>query len=249
MSDDEFWGHIEAQVDHAQDQIKIHQQQRIFLSEIIIVVIVFSFLINLLTSLIYDVWILHQQIKYSNLWISSTFIVLGFSFYQLWRILKRYSPIKPRIRFELDPFDDIEHFEESWSKTKEIIDQHQDEPKQADLSPIIQELWDSIKTSFDDRPPFKSYLILMREIFDSRYVDFRFETEYIDIKYQLDFLFSRWSMIERDKPIISITVTILEPHKPHADDVWVKDAIAVLMMDIEYVIQVGIENFITKYEK
>jgi len=248
MSDDEFWAHIVAQVDHAQDQIKIHQQQRIFLNEIIIVVIGFSLFINLLTSLIYDVWILHQQVKYSNFLISGVFIVLGLLFYQLWRILKRYSPIKSRIRFELDPFSDIDNFEESWSKTKEIIDLHQDETKQADPSPIIQELWDSMKTSFDDRPPFKSYLILIREIFDSRYVDFRFETEYIDVKYQLDFLFSRWSMIERDKPIITITVTILEPHKPHADDVWDKYAILTLMGDISYIIRVGVENFNKKYE-
>lgn len=248
MSDDEFWTHIEAQVDHAQNQINIHQQQRIFLNELIIVVIVFSFLINLLTSLIYDVWILHQQIKYSNLWISGVFIVLGFSFYLLWRILKRYSPIKPRIRFDIDPMNDIDNFDTLWSKTKEIIDQHQDGPIQADPSPITQELWDSIKTSFYDRPPFKSYLILAREFYHSRYVDFSFKTEYIDVKYQLDFLFNRSSMILEDEPYISITITILEPHKPHADDVWDKYAVLTLMMDISYVIRVGIENFIKKYE-
>jgi hypothetical protein len=246
MSDDEFWAHIEAQVDHAQDQIKIHQQQRIFLIEVIFAVIGFGFILNLLTSIIYDVWILNQNIKYSNLWIGGTIIVLGFWFYLLRRIFTRYSPIKPRIRFELEPFSDINNFEEMWIKTKEIIDQHQ-EPIQADPNPFTQELWDSIKTSFYDRPPFKSYLILERELYHSRYVDFRFKTEYIDIKYQLDFLFNRSRIILEDEPIISIT--ILEPHKPHADDVWVKDTIAVLMMDIEYIIQVGIENFIKKYEK
>jgi len=249
MSDDEFWAHIEAQVDHAQEQIKIHQQQRIFLIEVIFAVIGFGFILNLLTSIIYDVWILNQNIKNSNLWIGGLIIVLGFWFYLLRRIFTRYSPINPRIRFELEPFSVIDNFDEAWSKTEEIIDQHQNEPKQADPSPIIQELWDSIKTSFYDRPPFKSYLILTREIFTSRYVDFRFKTEYIDVKYQLDFLFLRSSMIERDKPSISITVTILEPHKPHADDVWDKYTILTLMMDISYIIRVGIENFIKKYEK
>lgn len=249
MSDDEFWAHIEAQVDHAQDQIKIHQQRRLFYIEVIFAVIGFGFILNLLTSIVYDVMILNQQIKYANFIIGGIIIVLGLLFYLLRRIFSRYSPIKPRIRFELDPFSDIDNFEESWSKTKKIIDLHQDETKHADPSPIIQELWDSIKTSFDDRPPFKSYLILIREIFDSRYVDFRFETEYIDVKYQLDFLFSRWSMIERDKPIISITVTILEPHKPHADDVWDKYAILTLMGDISYIIRVGVENFNKKYDK
>ena len=249
ISDDEFWAHIEAQVDHAQKQINIHQQQRIFLNELIIVVIGFSFFINLLSSLIYDVWILHQQIKFSNFLISGIFIVLGFLLYLLWRILTRYSPIKPRIRFELEPFSHIDNFEEAWLKTKEIIDQHQDEPLQADPSPIIQELWDSIKTSFYDRPPYKSNLILIRELFHSRYVDFSFETEYIDVKYQLDFLFHRTSIIEREKPGISITVTILEPYKPHADDVWDKYAIFTLMMDISYIIRIGVENFIKKYEK
>jgi hypothetical protein len=136
-----------------------------------------------------------------------------------------------------------------WIKTKEIIDQHQDEPIQADPSPITQELWDSIKTSFYDRPPFKSYLILERELYHSRYVDFSFKTGYIDIKYQLDFLFNRSSMILEDEPYISITITILEPHKPHADDVWDKYAIGTLMMDISYIVRVGIENFIKKYEK
>ena len=248
MPDDEFLTHIEAQVAHAQNQINIHQKQRIFFHELIIVVIGFSFFINLLSSLIYDVWVLHQQIKFSTFLISGIFIVLGFLLYLLWRILTRYSPIKPRIRFELEPFSHIDNFEEAWSKTKEIIDQHQDEPNQADPSPIIQELWDSIKTSFYDRPPYKSYLILISEFFHSRYVDFRFKTEYNDVKYQLDFLFHRWSMIERDKPNISITITILEPHKPHADDVWDKYAIFTLIMDISYVIRVGIENFNKKYD-
>jgi hypothetical protein len=248
MSDDEFWKNIEAQVDHAQNQINIHQKQRVFFIELLIAVIGFGFILNLLTSIVYDVMILNQQIKNSYFWIGGIIIVFGLSFYLLWRILTRYSPIKPRIRFELEPFSHIDNFEEAWSKTKEIIDQHQDEPKQTDPSPIIQELWDSIKTSFYDRPPYKSYLILIREIFDSRYVDFRFKTEYIDVKYQLDFLFYRWSMIERDKPNISIAITILEPYKPHADDVWDKYAILTLMMDISYIIGVGIENFIKKYE-
>lgn len=249
MSDDELWTHIEAQVDHAQVQIKIHQQQRLFFIEVIFAVIGFGLILNLLTSIIYDVWILNQNIKNSNLWIGGIIIVLGFWFYLLRRIFKRYSPIKPRIRFELKPFSDINNFEEMWIKTKEIIDQHQDEPIQADPSPITQELWDSIKTSFYDRPPFKSYLILERELYHSRYVDFRFKTEYIDVKYQLDFLFNRSSMILEDEPIISITITILEPHKPHADDVWNKYAMLTLMMDISYIVRVGIENFIKKSEK
>jgi len=50
MSDDEFWAHIEAQVDHAQKQINIHQQQRLFFIEIIFAVICFGFILNLLTS-------------------------------------------------------------------------------------------------------------------------------------------------------------------------------------------------------
>jgi hypothetical protein len=232
----------------AQKQIDIHQKQRIFLYQLIIIVIGFSFLINLLTSLVYDVWIFPQQIKNSILWISGIIIVLGALFYLLRRISKQYLPIKPRIRFELEPFSDIENFEEIWSKTKEIIDQRQNEPKQADPSPIIQELWDSIKTSFYDRPPYKSYLILIREIFTSHFVDFRFKTEYIDVKYQLDFLFHRGSFITNNMPIISITVTILEPYKPHADDIWDKPAILTLMMDISYIIRVGIENFIKKFE-
>lgn len=249
MSDDEFWAHIVAQVDHAQDQIKEHQKQRIFLTEVLFVVIIFSIIINLLTSMVYDVWILHQQFEYSNLWISGVFIVLCFSYILLRRAISRYLPIKPRIRFDFDPMNDIDNFDTLWSKTEEIIDLHQDETKQADPSPIIQELWDSIKTRFYDRPPFKSYLILQREVFDSRYVDFSFKTEYHDIKYQLDFLFFRWSMIERDKPIISITVTILEPQKPHADDVWDKYAILTMIQDISYIIRVGVEDFIKKYEK
>ena len=155
------------------------------------------------------------------MWIGGIIVVLCLLYYQLRRILKRYSPIKPRIRFDLEPFRYISNFEESWSKTKEIIDQHQDKSKQADPSPIIQELWDSLKTRFYDRPPFKSYLILIREVFDSHYVDFRFETEYIDIKYQLDFLFFRWSMIERDKPIAGEVSAHFKEAKPFE---WLKSA-------------------------
>ena len=94
MSDDEFWEHIEAQVDHAHNQIKIHQQQRIFLNELIISVISFSFFINLLSSLIYDVWILHHQVKYSNFWISGIFIFSGFLFFLLLRSLRRFYLLK-----------------------------------------------------------------------------------------------------------------------------------------------------------
>ena len=179
--------------------------------------------------------------------ISGIFIVLGFLLYLLWQILKRYSPIKPRIKFDIDPMIHIRNFDTLWSKTKEIIGQHQNEQTQADPSPIIQELWDSIKTSFYDRPPFKSYLILIRENFHSRFVVFNFTTEYINVKYQLDFHFTRSSMIERDKPIIHITVTILEPYKPQTDDIWNKYAIVNLMDDISYVVKVGIENFKKKY--
>lgn len=248
MVDEEFWKNIEEQVYDAQNQINIHQKQRVFFIELIIAVIGFGFILNLLTSIVYDVMILNQQIKYSNFLIGGIIIVLCLLFYLLQQIYTRYSPGKPRIRFDIDPMNDIDNFDTLWLITNEIIDQHQDEPKHPDPSPIVQELWDSIKTSFNDRPPYKSDLILVRELFNSRYVDFMFKTEYIDVKYQLDFLFYRWSMIERDTPIISITVTILEPHKPHADNVWVINAIEVLMMDISYIIRVGIQNFIKKYE-
>ena len=112
----------------------------------------------------------------------------------------------------------------------------------------IQELWDSIKNSIFERPPYKSYLILKRELYDYYYVDFKFETEYLGVKYQLDILFHRSSMLKNHEPDVLVTVTILEPHKPHADDIWDKYAIITLMMDISYVIRVGIENFIKKYE-
>ena len=249
MSDDEYWKNIEAQVDQAQKQIDIHQKQRVFFIELIIAVIGFGFILNLLTSIVYDVMILNQQIKYSNFFIGGIVIVFGLLFYLLWRIFTRYSPSKPRIRFDIDLMNDIDNFDTLWSKTKEIISHHNKDEIPRDPSPVIQELWDSIKNSIFDRPPYKSYLILTREIFTSHYVDFRFKTEYLDVKYQLDILFHRSSILKNHEPEALVTVTILEPYKPHADDIWDKYAILTLMMDISYVIQVGIENFIKKYEK
>jgi len=143
---------------------------------------------------------------------------------------------------------DIDNFDTLWLKTKEIISKHKEDEIQRDPSPVIQELWDSIKNSIYERPPYKSYLILKRELYDSYYVDFRFETEYIDVKYQLDILFHRSSMLKNHEPEVLVTVTILEPYKPHADDIWDKYAILTLMMDISYVLRVGIENFNKKYE-
>ncbi|GAJ02252.1 unnamed protein product, partial [marine sediment metagenome] len=175
--------------------------------------------------------------------------VFGLLFYLLRRIITRYSPGKPRIRFDIDPLNDIKNFDTLWSKTKEVISHHNNDEIQHDPSPIIQELWDSIKTSFYDRPPFKSYLILTRERFDYYYVDFTFNTEYIDVKFQLDFLFHRSSLLKNHEPDVLVTVTILEPSKPHADDIWDKYAILTLMMDISYILRKGIENFNKKYEK
>lgn len=249
MVDDEFWARIETQIDYAQRQINIYQQQRLFFIEVIISVIGFGFLLNLLTSLIYDVWILNQQIKYANFFIGGIIIVSGLFYYLLRRIFSQYSPLIPRLRFDIDPMKYIDNFDTLWSKTKEILFHHNKDEIQRDPSPVIQELWDSIKNCIFDRPPYKSYLILKRELYDYYYVDFRFETEYLDVKCQLDILFHRSSMLRNHEPDVSVTVTILEPHKPNADVMWDKSAILTLMMDISYVIRVGIENFIKKYEK
>jgi len=249
MVDAEYWANIEDQIDHAQSQINTHQQQRLFFIEVIFAVIGFGFLLNLLTSLIYDVWILNQQIKYANFFIGGIIIVSGLFYYQLKRIFSRYSPITPRIRFNINPMNDIDNFDTLWSKTKEIISHHDKDEIQRDPSPVIQELWDSIKNSMFERPPYKSYLILKRELYDYYYVDFKFETEYLGVKYQLDILFHRSSMLKNHEPDALVTVTILEPYKPHADNIWDKYAILTLTMDISYVLREGIVNFNKKYEK
>jgi hypothetical protein len=102
----------------------------------------------------------------------------------------------------------IDNFDTLWSKTKEILFRINKDEIQRDPNPVIQELWDSIKNSIFERPPYKSYLTLKRELYDYHYVDFRFETEYLDVKCQLDILFQRSSMLRNHEPDVSVTVTI-----------------------------------------
>ena len=80
------------------------------------------------------------------------------------------------------------------------------------------------------------------------YFDFRFETEYLNVKYQLDILFHRRSMLRERKPDLIVTATILEPYKPHADDIWDKYAILTMILDISYILRTGIENFNKKHD-
>lgn len=248
MQDEEYWHNIEEQINLARSQMISHQQQRIFFIELLIAVIGVGFFINLLTSFVYDAWIKQEPVQYSSAYVFGLIVILGLSFYFLKRFRTQYSPIKPRIQFDIEILGNPV-FDKLWPKTMEIIAKHKEDKIQRDPSPVIQDLWDSIKNSIYERPPYNSYLILKRELYTSYYVDFRFETEYLDQKYVLNILFHRSSTLKNHEPMALVTITILEPHKPYADDVWDQYAILTLMMDVSYVLEVGIENFNKKHKK
>ena len=63
MTDEEYWKDIEVQIERVRSKINIHQEQRLFFIELIIAVIGFGLLLNLLTSIVYDVLIKQEQAR------------------------------------------------------------------------------------------------------------------------------------------------------------------------------------------
>ena len=63
MTDEEYWKDIEVQIERVRSQINIHQEQRLFFIDLIIAVIGFGLLLNLLTSIVYDVLIKQEQAR------------------------------------------------------------------------------------------------------------------------------------------------------------------------------------------
>jgi hypothetical protein len=63
VTDEEYWKDIEVQIERVRSKINIHQEQRLFFIELIIAIIGFGLLLNLLTSIVYDVLIKQEQAR------------------------------------------------------------------------------------------------------------------------------------------------------------------------------------------
>jgi hypothetical protein len=237
---EEFWNDLKSQIEIAHSQIKIYQQQRFFLIEVLYAVLFLGFFINILSSIVYDSVISKQFTFHTFLGVCIILLAILASFLYLQKTVKKYSPLTPRIRFDIEPMIEIDEFDRTWLQATEILDRYQ--KNSSEQMAIIQELWNSIKNSLLERPPFKHHSEIIQEIFDDRYMILKFTNEYRNIKHEIEIQYVMKNIIDPN-PIIFISIKILEPSKPNADEIWNESTIVYLIMDITYIVETGVKRF------
>lgn len=234
-----FWeeNKIEDQIQKSKTLIKVHQENRKFTIELIIAVIGIGIFINLLTSLVYDVYIKHELVLGSSIWITLLAFITLFLFYLIYWIFLKYSPKQPiLIKIIFNPTKNNGYLQKIWPKLREILDDSENQ--------VFNKICDLFKGRIEYRPPLKLYWKLKKEVLDYRWVNYYYEGDIREVKTKLDITFGYSSILSKYDPWLSINVEILKPYLSGAEYVFEEETLMIIVEDVLYALETAIRNFL-----